>query len=408
MADRLSSILSHLRTSTPATSSGLASVTEKHPDDVVITLAVRTPLCKARKGGFKDTPVEKLILEVLKGVLVRSRINPAVVDEIVVGNVLDGAAAYKARIATLAAGFPESVPASTVNRFCSSGLMAVKSIAEGIVAGSYDVGIAVGAESMSMNPDSGAPELHPDIVTAPNCKDAAMPMGWTSENVAADFNIPREKHDKYAAASFQRAEQAQKSGWFNDEIIPVKTTIKDPKTGQLTQVEITKDDGIRYGTTEVSLSKIKGAFPQWGNGSTTGGNASQITDGAAAVLLMRRSVAEQLGQPILAKYVHTVVVGLAPRIMGIGPSYAIPKLLAQLQMTTDQVDYFEINEAFASMFAYCVEKLHLDPAKVNAHGGAIAFGHPLGCTGARQVATGLSLMRKERKKILVTSSKSCL
>jgi acetyl-CoA acyltransferase 1 len=261
--------------------------------------------------------------------------------------------------------------------------MAVKAIAESIKAGSIDCGLAIGAESMSLSPDNGAGTLSDSVSSHPLAADALQPMGWTSENVAKDFNITRQKHDHYAAVSFQRAEKAQKSGWFEDEIVPVETIQKDPKTGEEKEVIITQDDGIRYGTTEESLSKIRKAFPQWGNGATTGGNASQITDGAGAVLLMRRSTAEALGQPIIGKFVHSVVIGLEPRIMGIGPAYAIPKLLNTLGLTKDDIDAFEINEAFASMLAYCIETLQLPHEKVNPNGGAIAFGHPLGATGAR-------------------------
>jgi acetyl-CoA acyltransferase 1 len=263
--------------------------------------------------------------------------------------------------------------------------MAVKAIAESIKAGSIDCGLAIGAESMSLSPDNGPPVLSTSVSSHPLAADALQPMGWTSENAAKDFNITREKHDFYAATSYQRAEKAQKSGWFEDEIVPVETTIKDPKTGQETKVTVNKDDGIRYGTTTESLGKIRQAFPQWGIGATTGGNASQITDGAGAVLLMRRSTAEALGQPIIAKYVHSLVVGLQPRIMGIGPAYAIPKLLQTVGLTKEDIDAFEINEAFASMLAYTVESLGLDHEKVNPKGGAIAFGHPLGATGARYV-----------------------
>jgi acetyl-CoA acyltransferase 1 len=295
----------------------------------------------------------------------------------------DPLAGYKARTAALAAGFPVTTSTMSLNRFCSSGLMAVKAIAESINAGSIDCGLAIGAESMSLSPDNGPPVLSTSVSSHPLAADALQPMGWTSENVAKDFNITREKHDFYAATSYQRAEKAQKSGWFEDEIIPVETTVKDPKTGQETKVTVTTDDGIRYGTTTESLGKIRQAFPQWGIGATTGGNASQITDGAGAVLLMRRSTAEALGQPIIAKYVHSLVVGLQPRIMGIGPAYAIPKLLETVGLTKEDIDAFEINEAFASMLAYTVESLGLDHEKVNPKGGAIAFGHPLGATGAR-------------------------
>jgi acetyl-CoA acyltransferase 1 len=336
-------------------------------------------------------------------VLGDSKINPETVNDIVLGNVLDPSACYKVRVAALAAGFPVTTSSMAVNRFCSSGLMAVKTIAESIMSGSINVGLAVGAESMSLSPDKGAGTMAGSVSSHPLAVDAMQPMGWTSENVAKDFNISREKHDYYAAKSFQRAEEAQKNGWFEEEIVPVTTTVKDPKTGEEKKVILTTDDGIRYGTTEESLAKIRKAFPQWGISATTGGNASQITDGAGAVLLMRRSTAEKLGQPIIAKYVHSVVVGLEPRIMGIGPSFAIPKLLNDLGVRKEDIDAFEINEAFASMLAYTVEKLGLDHEKVNPNGGAIAFGHPLGATGARQVATGLAYLRRTKQKTLVTS-----
>lgn len=312
-----------------------------------------------------------------------SKIKPEAVQDIVLGNALDPLAGYKVRVSALAAGFPVTTSTMALNRFCSSGLMAVKTIAESIKAGSIDCGLAIGAESMSLSPDNGPGVLSESVTSHPLAADALQPMGWTSENVAKDFNISREKHDFYAATSFQRAEKAQKNGWFEDEIVPVETIQKDPKTGEEKKVIITKDDGIRYGTTQESLGKIRQAFPQWGIGATTGGNASQITDGAGAVLLMRRSTAEALGQPIIAKYVHGVVIGLEPRIMGIGPAYAIPKLLSTLGLSKDDIDTFEINEAFASMLAYTIETLGLDHEKVNPKGGAIAFGHPLGATGAR-------------------------
>jgi acetyl-CoA acyltransferase 1 len=229
-----------------------------------------------------------------------------------------------------------------------------------------------------------------------------MPMGWTSENVAGDFKITREQMDAWAAGSHQRAERAQKSGVFDAEIIPVTVPTKNAD-GSLGTKVVSRDDGIREGTTAEGLAKIKGAFKQWAPSQTTGGNASQITDGGAFVLLMTRRKAQELGLPILAKHVTNVSSGLAPRIMGIGPSIAIPKLLEQTGLTKDDIDLFEINEAFSSMMVYCVNKLELDPAKVNVNGGAIALGHPLGCTGARQVATGLNAIKRSGGKLLVTS-----
>ncbi len=226
--------------------------------------------------------------------------------------------------------------------------------------------------------------------------DCMMPMGQTSENVGKDFNITRESQDRYAAESYQRAEAAQKAGWFDDEIVPI--TVK--KDGQ--DVTLTKDEGPRWGTTYEGLAKIRPAFPDYGDRST-GGNSSQVTDGAAAVLLMKRSKALELGQPILAKFVGATVAGLAPRIMGIGPSLAVPKLLGKYNLTVDDIDLIELNEAFASMAVYCRDTLKLDWNKMNVRGGAIALGHPLGATGARQIVTGLSECRRRKAKILLTT-----
>lgn len=177
-----------------------------------------------------------------------------------------------------------------------------------------------------------------------------MPMGWTSENVAVEFQVTREEMDALAAESFQRAEKAEKEGWFQNEIVPFTAYVKDPTTGQRTTKVITKDDGIRYGTTKEALLKVRPAFPQWGRGQTTGGNASQITDGVAAVLLMKRSKAEALGLKVIAKHVTTAVTGVAPRIMGIGPRYAIPLVLAQTGLTKEDIDLFEVGIVFSALY----------------------------------------------------------
>jgi len=380
---------------------GLAALLDQNPDDVVITLAIRSPLCKARKGGFKDTMSDELITEMIKQTLSRIGFDPSLFGDICVGTVLDPKAAYAARAAALAAGIPDSVPLQTINRFCSSGLMAVTTIANQITARQIDIGLAIGVESMSQFSDE-RPAFSEEIQKHDPASDCAKPMGWTSENVATDFNITRAQQDEFAAMSFQRAERAQKEGWFQNEIVPFKAFVKQ-QDGSRKQVIVTQDEGIRAGTTAQALGKIRPAFPQWGNGTTTGGNASQVTDGAAVVVLMRRSKAKELGVKILAKYVTTAVVGLAPRIMGIGPSIAIPKVLSQAGISKEDVDLFEINEAFASMYVYCTRKLGLDVEKVNVNGGAIALGHPLGCTGARQIATGLNELRRRDKKVLVTS-----
>lgn len=281
-----------------------------------------------------------------------SQIEPSLVEDVCVGNCLRAGSAYMARSAVIAAGFPVTTAASITNRFCSSGLLAIQTIASAIATGVIDVGIAAGVESMSSTADDGAPKLSETIMAHPIAKENIMPMGWTSENVASEFDVSREAMDAFAASSYQKAEMAQKAGWFDDEIAPVQTTWIDPKTKEKADITVDKDDGIRYGTTAESLGKIKAAFPQWKPGQTTGGNASQLTDGAAAVLLMKRSTAEKLGQPIVGKIVQTSVAGLEPRIMGIGPVYAIPKLLEKTGISQDDVDVFELNEAFASMVCH--------------------------------------------------------
>ncbi|KAL3438051.1 Thiolase, N-terminal domain-containing protein [Aspergillus tetrazonus] len=396
--ERLNSILSHLRPG----NKGVAAITQKNPDDVVITLSLRTPLTKARKGGFKDTELDYLVYALLKEVIAKSQIDPNLIEDVCLGNVNDGKAAYLVRAASLAAGIPHTAGASSVNRFCSSGLKAVQDIANQISLGAIDIGVAVGAEVMSAGGDRLNKPFNEEVLKNQEAADCMQPMGQTSENVGKDFNISRAQQDVYAAESFRRAEVAQKAGWFDDEIVPITTRVKDPKTGEERSVTLSKDDGVRYGTTVESLSKIRPAFPQFGDKST-GGNSSQVTDGAAAVLLMRRSKAIELGQPILAKFVGATVAGVPPRVMGIGPTAAIPKLLSKFNLDKNDVDIYEINEAFASMAVYCVEKLGLDHAKVNPRGGAIALGHPLGATGARQIATILSEARRTKAKVLVTS-----
>lgn len=395
--ERLGSILKHL-----SPGSALSQITSKNADDIVITLAIRTPLAKARKGSFKDTSLEYLVYALLKEVKDRSSLDPAVVEDICLGNVSDSKAAYKLRAAALAAGFPNTTSCSSLNRFCSSGLKATADIAHAISSGSIGVGIAIGAEQMTIGGDALEAPFDDQVTKhSQESVDCMEPMGWTSENVSRDFGITREEMDNYAAESFQRAERAQKAGLFDDEIAPIKTRIKDAN-GEWKEVTVTRDEGIRPGTTAEGLGKIRAAFPQWGP-TTTGGNASQVTDGAAAVILMKRSTAIKLGQPILAKYVGSTIAGLAPRIMGIGPTVAIPKLLSQHNLTLNDIDVVEINEAFASMAVYCRNTLGLDWAKLNPRGGAIALGHPLGATGTRQIVTGLSECRRTGKKILLTS-----
>lgn len=344
MANRLKQIASHITGSA---------------DDVVITMAVRTPLAKGFKGSFKDTPVDMLVYAILKHVADKSGVDPALVEDICVGNVLEASnLAYAARAAALSAGFPSSTSLHIADRWCSSGLLATQIIANQIKAGEIDVGLAVGAESMSHGP-RGNNKISEEIQNASKqAKDCLMPMGWTSENVAQRFDVNRQDQDAFAASSFQKAEAAQRDNRFASQIVPVTTQVKD-KDGNAKTVTVTVDEGVRPGTTAASLAKVKAAFPQWGNGYSTGGNSSQITDGAAGVLLMRRSKALELGIPILARFVTAVTVGVDPDIMGIGPAVAIPKALKKAGLSTDDVDIYEVNEAFASQAIYSCRELNL-------------------------------------------------
>ncbi|KAJ3007656.1 3-ketoacyl-CoA thiolase with broad chain length specificity [Thoreauomyces humboldtii] len=387
MASRISNIAGHL------TVTGAAKV-PKSPDDVVIVAAQRTPLCKGGKGAFKETHPEWLLASSLKSILEKTGIDPKLVQDIQVGNVLmPGAGVTTARMAALYAGYPESSALSVVNRQCSSGLTTCANIAGAIKAGYIDIGVGAGVESMSMYYGPGAmpSDLDETILAEEKCANVLIPMGQTSENVAKEFHVTRESQDAFALRSHNLAAKAQKEGLFDEEISPV--TLHDGTV-------VSKDDGIRATSAEI-LGKLRPAFGK--TGTTTAGNASQITDGAASVLMMRRSVAQKLGLKVLAKWVGFSVVGVPPRIMGIGPEKAIPEVLRQVGLSLNEVDIYEINEAFASQAVYCVDKLGIPIEKVNPKGGAIAFGHPMGATGARQVATLLPELRRQKKRFGVIS-----
>lgn len=377
---------------------------EKNPDDVVVTACLRTAFTKGGKGGFKDTQASDLMAGALRGILERSKIDPSLVADIAVGEVLaPGGGATEMRAAALVAGFPETTAVRTLNRQCSSGLQACVDIANQIRAGMIEVGIGAGVESMSTQYGPQAVSEFSELLEShKEAADCKVPMGVLSEDMARDLKIDRRSQDEFAASSYQKAAAAQEAGLFDEEIYPLTVKVEDPKSGETKTVTIKRDDGVRPGVTADSLGKIRPAFAK--NGTIHGGNASQISDGAAAVLLMRRDTAERLGQPILGKYVAASIVGVKPLLMGLGPWRAIPKVFELAGgLTKDDVDIFEINEAFASQCLWCAKELGLDPAKINPKGGAIAFGHPLGCTGARQVSTLLYELRRRGEKIGVTS-----
>ena len=283
-----------------------------------------------------------------------------------------------ARIAALKAGVHYKVPAMTVNRFCSSGLQAIVLAAQSIMLGETDIALAGGVESMSIIPMGGSkPSPNPGLMeTYPESYTA---MGITAEKVAERFGISREAQDEFAYNSHMKAAKAIADGKFKEEIVPVETRVR--RNGKWIDVVVDTDECVRPDTTLENLARLRPVFDM--KGTVTAGNASPMNDGAAAVLLMSKEKMEELGMKPMLWYRNYQVVGVDPEIMGIGPSVAVPKLLEKTGMSLDDIDVIEINEAFASQSIYCVNELGLDPAKTNVNGGAIALGHPLGCTGAK-------------------------
>lgn len=390
---------------------GAKNILQKNANDVVFLSALRTPVTRSKKGGFKDAYDHELLAHVLKATLAATPdLDPSKIDDIQIGTVLSELGGSKAgRMAALHVGYPDTVAFQTVNRACSSGLAAITGIAKSIALGQIDIGIGGGMESMTRNYGSRAiptqlwDKLRDSSVQ--DAKDCIMSMGITAENVAERYGVGRTEQDEFAARSHQKAAKAQKEGLFNSEIVPV-TTRWHPNPEQpdlIEDITVTKDDGIRPTSTPESLARMKPAFKE--TGSATAGNSSQVSDGAAAALMMRRSTASALGleKNIIGKWAGTQVVGCKPDEMGVGPAIAIPKLLDYTGIDKDEVGIWEINEAFASQALYCIRKLGIDEGRVNPKGGAIALGHPLGATGARQLATLLPEMERQGKELGVVS-----
>lgn len=310
-----------------------------------------------------------------------------------------------ARIAQFEAGIPKEVPVSTVNRQCSSGLQALMNVVGGILAGSYDAALGCGVESMSMRDmqdPANLPDIDFDVLSADElAADCLIPMGITSENVAEKYGVTRQQQDGFAARSQSKAAEAQRTGTFKDEIVPVVVAAEGGEGGASKETVVDADDGVRAGTTVEKLSKLRTVFKQ--DGTTTAGNSSQVSDGAAAVLVMRRWLAQKHGLSVLGVVRAYSVVGVEPKLMGIGPAAAIPPALAKAGLAVEDVDVFEINEAFASQAVFCVRELGIPLSKVNPNGGAIALGHPLGCTGARMVATLLHQLKRSKQRYGVVS-----
>ncbi|KAH8924308.1 hypothetical protein BT69DRAFT_1349555 [Atractiella rhizophila] len=325
----------------------LQDILTRSPDDIVILSAKRTPLCRAKMGGLKDSKFEDLLSTSLRAVLHEGGVPADKVEEVCIGTVrTPRGGASISRMAAIHAGITTKSTVSTVNRQCSSGLQAVWNVALSIKNGDIDIGIGGGAECMTMHYNTKVVEheVSEDVMSTKAAADCLIPMGITNENVATLYSIPRSSQDAFAASSYSKAEKAQKTGFFAEEIAPVLVRSKKKgEDGKVVRVEskVEADDGIRYGVTAESLSTIKPAFKK--DGSTHAGNASQLTDGAAAVLLARRSVAEAmgLGDRIKGKVVRVTGVGVPPHIMGVGPAFAIPKLLEKEGLGIGDVDFFE-------------------------------------------------------------------
>jgi acetyl-CoA acyltransferase len=369
--------------------------------EAVIVSVARTPIGRAKKGSLKDTRPEEFSAEMLKELMRRTPgLAPADVDDVIFGCAMpEGEQGMNvARLISLLAGFPDTVPAMTVNRFCSSGSQTIALAADTIKAGNADIIIAGGVESMSMVAMGGnKPIADPALFDMmPNAYTA---MGTTAEVVARNFNITREMQDEFAYHSHMKAAAAVESGKFQDEIVPLKVRIRG--NGKWNEKLFDTDEGPRADTTIEGLAKLRTVFDP--KGTVTAGNASQINDGAAAAVIMGDDKAKQLGLEPIAFVRQWVVAGVAPDIMGIGPAVAIPKLLEKTGLDKDDIDLYEINEAFASQSVYCVDTLGLDKSKVNVNGGAIATGHPLGATGAVLTVKILGELKRRNAKRGVVS-----
>ncbi len=377
--------------------------------EAVIVAYGRSAIGKAKRGTLKDTRPESYASQVLKGVLAKvPQLDPKDIDDVILGCAFQEAEQGNnvARYIMLKAGIPEEVPAQTVNRFCSSGLQAIAMGANAIMAGQADIILAGGVETMSMIAMGGGLATTEVGLATENPK-AYTQMGITAENVAKRFELSREEQDVYGLMSHNRAEAAQKAGKFADDIIDVdavKTRInKDGKVEKYTETFNT-DEGIRYGLTMEAMKKLRPAFiPKVG--TVTAGNASQMNDAAAAVIVMSREKADELGLKPIAKFVSYAVAGCEPAYMGLGPIYAIPKALKIAGLTKDDIDVYELNEAFASQALACIRELGLEDRMddVNPLGGGIALGHPLGCTGAFLTCKLLSELKRRGKKHGVVS-----
>ncbi|HBD39469.1 acetyl-CoA C-acyltransferase [Cupriavidus metallidurans] len=376
----------------------------KQLQDAYIVAATRSPIGKAPKGAFKNTRPDDLLATILQAAVAQvPSLDPALIEDAIVGCAIPEAqqGLNVARIGALLAGLPNTVGGITVNRFCASGLSAVAMAADRIRVGESDVMIAAGVESMSMVPMMGnSPSMSPSIFERDENIGIAYGMGLTAEKVATQWKVSREDQDAFSLASHQKAIAAQQAGEFKDEITPIEVVERFPDlaSGQINVKTrtISLDEGPRPDTSVEGLGKLRAVFAN--KGSVTAGNSSQTSDGAGALILVSEKILKQFNLVPLARFVSFAVRGVPPEIMGIGPKAAIPAALKAAGLTQDQIDWIELNEAFAAQSLAVMRDLELDPAKVNRMGGAIALGHPLGATGAIRSATVVHALRRHNMK----------
>jgi len=369
-----------------------------------ILASYRTPGCRAKKGKFKDVRPDDLATLAIKGLVERSGIDPATVDDVYIGCAFPEAeqGMNLGRIAALKAGLPVEVPGQTINRFCSSGLQTIAMAAERVMLGFADCIIAGGAESMSSVPMGGLKySANPGMMV--DWPESYSSMGVTAELVAEQYGIDRAMMDTFAAASHQKAAAAIAEGRFTDEIIPVEIEKETLVGGKIKRVKelVSVDDGVRPGTTVESLAKLRPVFKI--GGPVTAGNSSQTTDGAAFSLVVSEEYLQRLGKDPMARFIAFAVKGVPPEVMGIGPIAAIPAALKLAGMKLEDIGLFELNEAFAAQALACINTLGINPEITNVNGGAIALGHPLGCTGAKLTATLLHEMGRRKAQYGIVS-----
>ena len=373
--------------------------------EVVVVSSVRTPVGRAFKGALRSTRPDELAAIAIKGAIERvPQLDPKEIEDVIFGCAMPEAeqGMNVARIASLRAGLPVEVSALTINRFCSSGLQAIALAAERIMAGGADVIVAGGTESMSMIP-MGGNKISPNPWLVDHYPNAYLSMGLTAERVAQRFGVTREQADEFSLRSHKNAVTAIQAGKFNDEIVPVQISFTTPNGSKPKRQETTFkiDEGPRADTSLEALSSLKPAFHA--KGTVTAGNSSQMSDGAAATVVMSAERAKALGIAPLARYLSFATAGYKPEEMGLGPVFAIPKALKMAGLKLSEMDVIELNEAFAAQSLAVIKEAGLDPEHVNPNGGAIALGHPLGCTGAKLTATIIrELKRRHARYGLVT------